>query len=251
MDKLLFLGNSHMGAFVAAGQDPSQAETEFRFLKITDPRYAPSLKNTGNGSAFGGVLGDELAAARADGFEIVSCIGGNAHNVIGMVQHPDPYDFVLPTAPDMPLTAGAQVVPYRLVKARLAAAVIGQLKNLMSLAATGPVQHIESPPPIYSDDWVLKNGNRLFQDNGLGSMGVSPAHLRYKLWDLHSQIFEETAAANGVTFVKSPAGVKDDHGYLREDFSSNDATHANRQYGLALLTEIKSNLAMRSADASV
>lgn len=251
MTKVLFIGNSHMGAFVAAAQDPSQTEAAFQFLKITDPKYAASMKNLDTDVAFEGALADDLNAAKDAGFQIVSCIGGNAHNVVGMVQHPQPYDFVLPDMPDMPLIEGAQIVPHALVKDRLTNAAAGQLRYLSVLAKFGDVQHVESPPPIYSDSWVMENANRLFQDKGANSLGVSPAHLRYKLWALHSQIFAATAQQHGVTFVSNPDAVKDEHGYLRQDFSSHDATHANRLYGLALLTKIKSKISMRSADASV
>jgi len=47
---------------------------------------------------------------------LVSVLGGNEHTILSMVQHPAPYDFILPTNPDMELIEGSQIVPFTTIE---------------------------------------------------------------------------------------------------------------------------------------
>jgi len=236
MEKLLFIGNSHMGAYVAAAR--SRTDVTFQFLKIADARYLRCHKRIDQQWQVTGALKDDLSAAIADGYRIISCIGGNAHNVFGMIQHPRAYDFVLPQAPELPLTQGAEIIPLATVKAALTKQARGHIEKITALASVGAACHIESPPPVYCDDFVGQNANRYFQDQNLGDLGVSPSYLRYKLWALHSEIIREGIAAANIPFVPTSPDVLDQHGYLREDLTTHDATHANEDYGLLMLDHI-------------
>ncbi|MEI9987948.1 MAG: hypothetical protein WDN69_35515 [Aliidongia sp.] len=45
----------------------------------------------------------DLAERVGRGRPILSLVGGSAHTVLGMVEHPRPFDFVLPSAPTLPV----------------------------------------------------------------------------------------------------------------------------------------------------
>ena len=46
------------------------------------------------------------------GARIVSCLNGNHHNVIGLMQHPQPFDFFDPEAGDLPFGTKDRILPY-------------------------------------------------------------------------------------------------------------------------------------------
>jgi len=66
---------------------------------------------------------------------VFSFVGGGAHMDYGMIVHPRPYDFVLPSEPDLPLAEGAETVPYDALYASLAA-------NARSVAANFSVKQM-------------------------------------------------------------------------------------------------------------
>jgi len=59
---------------------------------------------------------------------LVSVLGGNEHTILSMVQHPAPYDFILPTNPDMELIEGSQIVPFTTIENQ----IINSLKQLLA-----------------------------------------------------------------------------------------------------------------------
>ena len=67
---------------------------------------------------------------------------------------------------------------------------------------------------------------------------ISPRHLRYKIWRLHSDIVALVCAENGIDYLTHPPQAVDDEGFLRPEFSR-DGIHANEAYGALQLRQMQ------------
>ena len=169
-------------------------------------------------------------ACRLDDF-VVSAVGGSAHDIIGLAQHPRPFDLVLPERPDLPLIPGAEIVPaHALTEAIRSRMEDEQLDLVRLLVEPGRrVIHVESPPPSAPDA-------RLAEEMGMmpyapePHLGPSPVWLRHKLWRLHSAIVREACEAAGVEFLPYPEAAVIDGCYLRPELYQRPC-HANAAYG--------------------
>lgn len=169
-------------------------------------------------------------AWRLDDF-VVSAVGGSAHDMIGLAQHPRPFDVVLPERPDLPLAPAADILPAEAVREAIRLKMEDEQLDLVRLlAAPGRrVVHIESPPPSAPDA-------RLTDEMGMmpyapePHLGPSPVWLRYKLWRLHSSIWREACEAAGIEFLPHPEAALVDGCYLRPELYQRPC-HANAGYG--------------------
>lgn len=163
-----------------------------------------------------------------------SMIGGNAHNVLGLLRHPHPFDFVLPSAPGLPLDPAAEVLTYGYLAAALERMISIDLEAMKMLRAKAWFAHLESPPPIGDDAHIQEHLDPYFR--GQPSPVIAPKGLRYKLWRLNSEIIATFCAANDIGFVAAPETTIDD-GFLAPRFYALNATHANKAYGAELLAQ--------------
>ncbi len=172
---------------------------------------------------------------RAHQGPVYSLVGGNAHVMIGTLRHPRPFDFVLPSEPDLPLEPGAEVVPSGAIRAVLEKLVrpFGCLMTEIAQLCDGPLFHIEPPPPSEGSKrmkptlpWWLFPG--MVRE-------ITPPLLRYKLWRLHSEVLESICRPLGMEFVPVPAEGKSPRGYLKGMYFE-DGFHGNDAYG-ALIYE--------------
>ena len=169
-------------------------------------------------------------AQRLDGF-VVSVVGGSAHDIIGLAQHPRPFDFVLPEQPDLPLDPHAEIIAADALLETIRLKMEDEQLDLVRLlAAPGRrVVHVESPPPSAPDA-------RLTEEMGMmpyapePHLGPSPVWLRYKLWRLHSAIVRQACEAAGVEFLPHPDAALVDGCYLQPQFYQRPC-HANAAYG--------------------
>ena len=169
----------------------------------------------------------------------VSMIGGNSHNMLGLTQHPMPFDFVLPTQPELRLDREAQIIPYSVMEdviIRLAQLHLDEISALRS-AVAGPVVHLESPPPIGDDSHVSLYLDQYFDKKQ--SKLVAPRHLRYKLWRLHSNIVRRHCGRIDVSFIDVPEETLDTDGFLRREGYPKNATHGNFWYGQMVLKQVE------------
>lgn len=174
--------------------------------------------------------------------DVVALIGGGAPDLFGLVQHPVPFDFILPDRPDLPLIAGAEIIPYRAVINAMAA-FIGpdEIELAGMIAATGSrVRQIESPPPFADTE-------RLADEVGImtamwkrapeqGS-APSPPWLRYKIWRTHSALVRQRCEAQGVEFVPVPRDALVDGAFLAPELYAYPC-HANEAYGALVLRQL-------------
>jgi hypothetical protein len=197
---------------------------------------------------------------------VFSTLGGSAHDVLGLVQHPRPFDLILPEAPDLPLVPGSDILP----GAALRQVMEGMMRETLDLltalvkTSTEPVYQIESPPPSADGERLsqlladvletpvggafLHPGSQVTPDADSGRYKVSDKYLRYKLWRLNSQMFRETCEAAGAVFVPHPPQSVDAEGFLKPELLA-FAGHANEIYGAMVLEQINALAAAASTPA--
>jgi hypothetical protein len=184
-----------------------------------------------------GVLDPELGATLRKG-PVVSFVGGGAPSVLAMAQHPEAFDFVLPEAPDLPLTPGAQIIPYDAMRALLTALNAPYFSTMRQVrdASGSKTFHVEGPPPVADPErtaakfpWSLHPGMM---------KAFSPRWLRLKVWRLQSAIIHDFCAEEGLIFVTRPPDVADAEGFLRPEYFK-DAAHANAAYGALVIEQVR------------
>ena len=168
---------------------------------------------------------------------VVASIGGGAYTSVALVEHHRPFDFVLPSEPDLPLDDARELVPAEGVRAAIAqreAAFADVLRQIQALRRDAVVQ-LEPPPPVQDSaviagvvPWDLWPGQ---------PRAVSPPGVRYKAWRLNCEIIAERCAAAGADYLAVPAGALDERGFLRPDLSA-DGIHGAPEYGQMVWDEI-------------
>ena len=219
------IGHSHVAALARAAAIGGVALDAINFWETGEPW----LRDEG-----GTHLRPDLAKRVEHGRLVLSLIGGSAHTVLGMVEHPRPFDFVLPSAPGLPVDDTRELVPAAAIREKLVemAADYLAMVPIVIRAATGPVIQIEPPPPVADPDRIAR-----FVPWGLfpgQPRVIAPKWLRYKLWRMHSEVIAAACARFGIRYLHSPDGAKDDEGFLA-DRCDQDGSHANDAYGALVL----------------
>lgn len=180
-------------------------------------------------------------AMKARGGHFVSMIGGNVHNMIGLIEHPCRYDFLSPSAGSVAIAADRELVPYDAMRAFLEMRIAPALAWIAALAPLFPGRriHIGSPPPVPSTEHIHRFPSLIADQL---NRGVTPAAIRLKLFDLKGEIERAGCAAIGVDWVPPPAAAVDEAGFLKPEYWNNDPTHGNEAYGRLLLRQIEEAL---------
>lgn len=233
---ILAVGTSHLAALEEAIRHNGTAP-RIAFVQLRDPGYrgalvrspagAPSLKRR---------LAEDVTERSRE--LVVSLVGGNKHNILGLLNHPRPFDFILPDEPDLPFTQGAECVPVGLVAESLTRRAANELDLLRALrrATTATMVHMESPPPNPSVEHIRRHPG-VFKDR-IDALGVAPTHLRYKLWRVHSSVVRAVCSEIGITFVPAPREAQDAHAMMLEAAWAEDPTHGSAWYGALVLKQI-------------
>jgi hypothetical protein len=227
MPALFFLGQSHLSALVHAWPAAAPAGWAMDYLQEDSRTLCDA-----------GALRPNVRVLLAGHDAYVSALGGNDHAVLAMLNHARRFDVVLPEAPDLPCEAGAELVPAGLLMAEIARRAAPHLAALAAYraAVTGPLLHVESPPPIPSAAHIEAHPG-VFRDE-IAARGVAPARLRYKAWRLQSAVYRQACARLGVTFLAAPAAMRDAEDMMREAGWNPDPTHGNAAYGAAVLAAL-------------
>ncbi|OCJ07722.1 hypothetical protein A6U86_28775 [Rhizobium sp. AC27/96] len=171
----------------------------------------------------------------------ISMFGGNAHNALTLMEHPRPFDFVLPEIPDLPLDGTAEFVTAAYINKFIAKLAQSYILNMQTLknSTNGSVFHFESPPPIESNEFILRNLEQWFQN--VRDPKISAPYLRYKLWRVHSKIIRDYCSAAGIHFLPTPKSATNQNGFLLEEHGR-DSTHAGPSFGGLILKELENHL---------
>jgi len=205
------------------------------FIQLLAPRYRPSFAD--------GVLNPAIVEDLRAGIQAadiaVSCMGGNAHSIFGLLNHPQPYDF---SFNGEPLMGDRRIVSRGLVRAALKEQMRASLKVFAALRTLidRKMIHCESPPPIPSESHIRAHSG-IFAKR-IGALGVAPAGFRLKLWKLQSDIFREFCAANDIEFLPAPAAVFGEDGMLSPKAWGADPTHGNAWYGEQVISQLASHV---------
>lgn len=241
MQKILVIGHSHLNAIdravkTAATESAIPKGIALRCIRLTGKTFRPPLIRTEGAWYLNKAIVDLLTRHRWD--FVVSCIGGNGHNVVGLLNHPIKFDFVLPSCPELPIAEGHEILPSMLVTGILRRQVGPNLRLLAAVrdAFKGPMIHLESPPPVPSEEHIRSNPSS-FKDR-IDRFGVSPALLRYKLWRVHSAIYRQECRRLGIRFLPVPRKTQDAQGMLVKAAWNVDPTHGNTWYGLRVLRQL-------------
>ena len=230
MATFLCIGHGHIGALRQAWHQQGGGPDAV-FLLLNEPQYQPALHERQLHPA----ILEQLGKAALH----VSLLGGNDHSMVGMLNHPRRFDFVLPEAPGLPVDETAELLPAGLLRAELARRIAPHLEVLAACRAAVPGRfvHIESPPPIPAAAHIEAHPG-VFKDL-IAERGVSPALLRYKLWRLHAALYQESCARLGVEFLAAPPEMQDEQGMMVQLAWNPDPTHGNHIYGRHVLAQLQ------------
>jgi hypothetical protein len=227
--KLVVVGNSHLRSVMNAAR-PEGVE---RMVLRSNAHMEDRPDGTKVMDA------ETVARLRREPGPVFSVIGGNAHNVFGLVYPQKPFDFYHPDYPDRPPARHIWIVPFEQVWDSVMRRATTRLKELRALVAACPgrVVQMGSPPPIPSQKWLTDNLAERMQTAGIRTYEVASPSVRYKLWRVNSAIFREECERLGVPFVPAPREACNAEGFLLRRYWR-DPTHANGHYGTLLVTQM-------------
>jgi hypothetical protein len=240
MTTVLAIGQSNLACVSQAAhllQKESRLPPSLRmsFLQLLHQQYKPHL-SAGSDGGLNAVLRQDLETEVKNADVVISCLGGNAHSVFGLLNHPRPYDFVFDGGDT--LIDGLEVIPRNLVRKALQEQMRSSLTlfSVLRGAIDQPMVHCESPAPIPSESHIRANP-KLFAKN-INRQGVAPATFRLKLWKLQSEIYREFCAANDISFLPAPTETLDENGFLSSKAWGLDPTHGNSWYGERVIFQL-------------
>jgi hypothetical protein len=247
--KILVVGHSHLQCVREALDDVGPALAaqgwDFETVQLREPRFAPELVPDAAAP-----LGHRLAPALQAEIERLAprcdasflMVAGNAHNGLGLFEHPRPFDFVSEQWPELPLDPARELVPAAVVAGSLQRwepfALPNLLRRLLLPLLPGPWAQSDSPPPIGCNDDVMALLDDARRCSERARLGLAPAHLRFKIWGLHSRLLAAECASAGIDFVPVPAASQDESGCLAAHAWGADATHANAWYGRRVIEQM-------------
>ena len=223
----VLIGHSHAKAIFEAAEQQGVRLKGYNFWSAPQPAL------NADRTAFHPEIAETLGRG-----PVFSAVGGSVHSVMAMVQHPRPFDFVLPSRPDLPIVAGAEIVPFAAIRRAMAAAVEEylQIMRLVRRQATARVFHLEPPPPLEDGGRVQADVPWMFFPDL--TREVAPASLRYKCWRLHSELVAAFCAEQDIAVIPAPSEATDSRGYLKPVHYL-DAMHVNASYGALVLAQMK------------
>lgn len=171
---------------------------------------------------------------------LVSILHGSAHSALSLVQHPQPFDFVLSGREDLAFIEGAQPVDEAVIRRQLGPyqqSTIGSLALARVALPDIRLVHMFAPPPTESDEEIRRVPEGFRQH--LDHYGIAPLSLRLKYYHLSNRMIREGLQAMGVDvhFVEAPAQAVAASGGLKAEYAFG-ATHGNDAYGALLAAEL-------------
>ncbi len=230
------VGHSHLVALTEAEAArlalPGAAPSQITFVQMLAPEYTPTVLEDG-------ALNPALQQAIAGPVTLFGCISGNEYHYLGLVDHPRPFDFVLPDRPDLPIRQDAEIIPAGLMRETMRSQVVGGVGVLRALAAASDRRAwiVQSPPPVPDDDYIRAHPIQFAEQ--VAQHGVAPASVRMKLWLLQSEVYRAACEELGLRYLDVPKAACDAAGFLLQPGWRQDPAHANSWYGQHVLQQIE------------
>ncbi len=229
--RILVVGNSHTDGVRRAVD--GQAGIEVLWLK--GPKSV-------HGDTDIATVHDRIAALTPGDCLAVLHLGA-MHNVLGLLNHPQPFALLDGAA----RAQGAEIIPRGTMKAMMAQQIGGETL-IRRLARRAPCRtfHVMSPPPKEAPA-LPKDPGKLYHGHPVRRMGFAPARQRLALWQLEAEVIGTYLGTIGVGHIADVPGTRTPEGYLHPDFHARDATHANAAYGARVLEQIRALAAAAAA----
>jgi hypothetical protein len=252
--RLLLVGHSHIHCMVEAYKKTPANTFPMEYV------YLHGNKKRGDEPDFGDYVGkqilsklralalkgespEQLLSATRQGRSdllIAICLGGNAHNILGLIKANPPFDFVRRSKPGLPLEKGAQIIPEGAVREILLRRSKTILRGVEAIngVAGGGIVCFESPPPAADDEHVRMHLGEFFLEKHKGEFQVVSRFLRFKLWDLASSIMRAECKRVGIPYMLCPQSLLDEGMFMKPEGYADEATHGNTWYGGQMLLHL-------------
>lgn len=241
--KVILAGHSHLTALTANHlQDPPalralRPDENLHVLEGTWPRD----------EAYWTALADH-----AEGADIVLVWGGNEHNVGFFFQAAFAFDFLSNKVKK--LIPSFQIVSQSKIKRRFNEISLDELNGVLAALnerSARSVTLVGTPPPKrdnetlrslleqepYFCDWAAQLGQ------SIDEIKITEPHIRLKLWYLLQEMIAEIGRRHGARFIPVASELQDEDGFLLEQYSFPDVTHANAAYGEVMLRKVLEEIA--------
>ena len=235
MRRLVILGGSHTVALKSGlaaspniGGDAFLCEAHW--IKAPEAQIDP-------GDLSGKQAIELVATLDADDVVVVT-IMGTAHNIVGLLRHPEPFDVMMDES-DAPIVAdGVAIVPANAMIGLFEShAVEKRMVENVKKFTKASVFHLATPPPKENIE-AFAHPAKEYRGRVIGEAGITPAALRLKLWLLEMKAIRNVCRRWGVGAIDSPDAARDSKGFLRPEYFAKDMTHANDSYGSLVVREI-------------
>jgi hypothetical protein len=235
--RILVFGDSHTVALERAHtQRASSDNPHISVLRLSKVKDGKEIGDISLDAAV------SMVAESAPDDLIASTIGGNLHQVVGLVQHPVAFDFIEPGDQSPPDSQPCVLIPYQTIWSFFERSLRrndGQRIKTLREAAGRPIYHLLPPPPKESTAHILQRNETAFQKAGIATKGVTPAPIRLKLWRLQCAVLRYLCTEWGFHLLPPPDGTQTPEGFLKPEYYKNDATHANAGYGELVLRQLE------------
>lgn len=246
MTQAIVLGHSHSNAFAEAKAERPERWPAISVHRLEDKRAKEGALPIPEAVA---LLRDQPSSTHT-----FFAVMGAHHNLLGLLKSGEPFD-VLMGAGDTPDVEAKALVPQRALRSAIGEQFeqSAKMRKLIG-AGQGPVWLISTPPPKRSNDFVLerflRQKKQVYRGKAVEQFGIERPETRLKLWLLEGQLMAQWAESLGAGFLTPPAEASDEHGFLAEQYYSEDVTHANAAYGALVLDQVAAILERNSKQVS-
>lgn len=219
----------------------SPPSSSLSFLRLMGSRYEPLYEfSNGKATINPAALTDlQSSIDRLKPSLVVALQGGAEHFVHGAVRSPQPFDFILPHRPDLPLPDDVQIIPYDLLQADLLTQMRLRWTLIAAIRPFGDFRLccVSPPPPVRDSSTVLRELPDAWRDNA-AKLGIPEPWTRYRIWFAFKEAARQATIEAGALWIDAPSETIDPDGFLKEEFRR-DGLHGNAAYGAAVLGQIR------------
>lgn len=180
---------------------------------------------------------ESIKVAQDNGI-LITFINGNDHSVLSLLQHPIPYDFLLPWRSDLDLMPGRQPVPLDVITRQMESALNSTIATLTFMRISLPkmrILHVMPPPPMASEEQIRK-APEVFGDK-IRQCGITPLPIRIKYYLLYQEVIGRTLSNLGIEAIMPPDKALNPDGSLADQYVYG-CTHGNDLYGSLVVDQI-------------
>ena len=231
LDNCLVMGMSHITAISNGMPKSDREKVKFHKLPAND-----NMLDIGELTRkFGKTDFCDNRPADQGKTDIFLSILGNFYNVLGLIENPVPFNVF--GRSQVTNNIDRMLIPKEMMRDHFLGRLNPWIRNIQIICehfADSRIYFICSPPPGQCAEHI-ETFPGVFK--GSLDMGIAPAGLRKNLYELQTEIFRDSCKELGLPFIDPPPQALCEDGFLKEEYRTNDPTHANGKYG-ALVWEI-------------